>query len=262
MTLPSNTNRARFHIGTSGWIYPHWRQRYCPADLPQRGWFEHYSHDFNTVEINNTFYRLPESESFDRWREQAPPGFLYAVKANRFLTHQKKLKDAAEPLQHFLNRVRHLKEHLGPILYQLPPNWYPNTDRLEAFCRLLPSDLTHVLEFRERSWLCDEIYDVLQQHRVCLCIHDLLPRHPRRVTGPAVYVRFHGAGQRYGGSYSRARLRRWAHWLSEEGTADRPVFAYFNNDADAHAVRNALTLKELVVGKPTRPLTPATPSSH
>ena len=159
--------------------------------------------------------------------------------------HRKKLKEAAEPLELFLSRARRLRKHLGPILYQLPPRWKRNVERLRLFCELLPDDLTHVFEFRDRDWLAEPIYEVLEQYRTCLCIHDLLDGHPRRVTGPAVYVRFHGSGQRYGGSYPRDQLHRWADWLCEAASSGREVFAYFNNDAEGHAVRDAMTLREL-----------------
>jgi uncharacterized protein YecE (DUF72 family) len=243
-------NRVVYRIGTSGWSYPHWRGRFYPAQWPVRRWFEHYSRVFDTVEINNTFYRLPEARTFERWRQQAPPGFLYAVKANRYLTHVKKLKGAAAALGLFLQRTRRLGVHLGPVLYQLPPGWKRDVKRLSEFCALLPAGVVHVMEFREPDWLVEETFEVLERHGVNLCIHDLLPRHPRRVTGSCVYVRFHGAGELYGGSYSTAPLRRWAEWLREVAAQGRSVYGYFNNDAEAHAVRDALRLRELLGAAP------------
>ncbi len=148
--------RGGYRIGTSGWNYDHWRGCFYPDDLPSSRWFSHYAQTFDTVEINNTFYHQPENATFDEWREQAPPGFLYAVKANRYLTHMKKLNDPREPLQRFLSGARRLKEHLGPLLYQLPPHWHKNLARLREFVELLPGDLKHVIEFRDRDWLCDE----------------------------------------------------------------------------------------------------------
>ena len=162
----------QYRIGTSGWNYLHWRGPFYPTGLPTNRWFEHYAAVFDTVEINNTFYQLPELATFHHWREQAPPAFIYAVKANRYLTHQKKLSDPAESLQHFLGRVRILRPHLGPILYQLPPRWKRNIDRLARFCALLPRDLTHVFEFRDPDWLNDETYSILVAHSASLCIHD------------------------------------------------------------------------------------------
>ncbi len=241
------TRKSLVRVGTSGWNYPHWRGRFYPESLPPRRWFEHYCRYFDTVEINNTFYRLPETQTFDRWREAAPAGFVFAVKANRFLTHRKKLKEVAGPLQLLVERAERLQTHLGPILYQLPPRWKRNLERLRCFCELLPSRLLHVVEFREPDWLVDETFALLDQFGVGLCIHDLVERHPKRVTGQLVYVRFHGAGQLYGGSYRKDVLRRWADWLNEQTTvASRGVFVYFNNDAEAFAVKNALTLKELL----------------
>lgn len=240
------TTRMRFHIGTSGWNYPHWRGRYYPRDLPARRWFEYYARMFDTVEINNTFYHLPEAKTFDDWKKRAPRSFVYAVKANRFITHMKKLKEPARPVARFVGRSRRLGKHLGPVLYQLPPGWNPDLKRLDAFCARLPGGLTHVIEFRERDWLRENTYDVLAQHGVCLCIHDMLKRHPRRVTGDAVYLRFHGTGSKYGGSYSRRALRRWAAWMREVAGAGLDVYAYFNNDQNAFAVRNAVKLREML----------------
>jgi uncharacterized protein YecE (DUF72 family) len=233
-------------IGTSGWNYRHWRGRFYPDDLPAHGWFKHYCEAFDTVEINNTFYHLPTEATFDGWRDQAPKGFLYAVKANRFITHMKKLKDPEEPLELFLGRARRLGAHLGPILYQLPPRWKPNLERLEKFCEQLPDDLTHVIEFREPDWLKEETYRILAQYRVCLCIHDLIRDHPRRITGKATYVRFHGAGTKYGGSYSDSALQRWAGWMREAAEESHEVYAYFNNDSNAYAVANAQALHEIL----------------
>ncbi len=243
----SRRSQPEVRVGTSGWNYEHWRGRFYPESLSPRDWFRHYASVFDTVEINNTFYQLPEPETFDSWRRQAPSGFVFAVKANRFLTHRKKLKDAADSLELFLERARRLQRHLGPILYQLPPRWKRNTGRLREFCSLLPSDLTHVFEFRDPSWLHEETFAVLEQFGAALCLHDLVDKHPRRVTANVVYVRFHGAGEVYGGSYSKAHLRRWAEWLKEQLAEGRSVYAYFNNDAQANAVYNALALRELLL---------------
>lgn len=235
---------GQIRIGTSGWNYEHWRGRFYPADLPRSRWFQHYSREFDTVEINNTFYHQPNDETFDHWRNEAPGGFLYAVKANRYLTHMKKLKDPRDPLERFLRGARRLRDRLGPILYQLPPHWKRNLERLESFAQVLPAELTHVIEFRERDWLADETYELLSGHNICLCVHDMLPRHPRRVTGPVVYVRFHGAGRQYGGKYRPSRLRRWGEWIVEQAR-QRDVFVYFNNDEDAYAIRNARELRDI-----------------
>jgi uncharacterized protein YecE (DUF72 family) len=238
--------KGTIRIGTSGWIYNHWRERFYPKDLATKHWFAHYAKHFGTVEINNTFYRLPSEDAFDAWRQQAPAGFVYAVKASRFLTHMKKLKDPEEPIERILGRARHLGPTLGPVLYQLPRGWKCNIERLAYFFAALPRDLTHVMEYRRSDWLCDEVYDLMREFKIGLCIHDLLPDHPRIVTSNVIYVRFHGSGQKYGGSYRTAVLRRWADWMGDHAAAGRNVYAYFNNDAEAHAARNAITLRKMV----------------
>jgi len=232
-------------IGTSGWNYDHWREAFYPRDLSTGKWFDFYSRRFETVEINNTFYHQPDDATYDHWRDQAPRGFRYAVKANRYITHMKKLKDPREPLERFYAGARRLKSFLGPVLFQLPPHWGKNLDRLETFCSSLSGDLLHAMEFRERDWLDDDVYQLLNRYGVCLCVHDMLPRHPRRVTGGAVYVRFHGASEPYGGRYGKSRLRAWSRWLKDVAD-ERDVYAYFNNDAEAAAVRDAETLRELM----------------
>lgn len=234
-------------IGTSGWVYPHWRGPFYPSDLPQKRWFGFYARHFATVEINNTFYRLPSDAVFDGWREQAPPGFVYALKASRFLTHVKRLADPAAPLEKFLSRARRLGDHLGPILYQLPPNWRVNLERLDGFLALLPRDLTHVVEFRDPTWLVEPTFELLARHGVSFCIISLPGFEcPVRATAPTVYIRLHGAEWLYAGRYSLDQLRGWAEIIRrflEEGCQ---VFVYFNNDAFGFAVANALELRELL----------------
>ena len=239
-------------IGTSGWVYEHWRGVFYPEGLPQSGWFGHYARHFDTVEINYTFYRLPEEEDFDNWRAQAPAGFIYAVKASRYLTHMKKLKDPEEPLHNFFERAGRLREKLGPVLYQLPPNWRANLSRLEHFLSVLPDGPAHVIEFRDQSWLTEDVFRLLERHGVSHCIHDMRPpAAPRRVTAPPVYERLHGDADHAGG-YSRDALEDWARYIEGWRNEGLDVFVYFNNDAGGHAVRDAGALKELVgdVGRP------------
>lgn len=212
--------------------------------MPVSRWFAHYAAVFDTVEVNNTFYRLPEAETFDQWREQAPPGFLYAVKASRFLTHRKKLADPEEPLERLLSRARRLHSALGPILFQLPPRWKPNAERLRHFLQLLPRDLRFAVEFRDPSWLTDEIYSLLSEHRVALCVHDRL-EHPCRTVGPFLYVRFHG-GSQSGGGYTDDELQRWADWVRAAAQHQPTAYLYFNNDLEGHAIRNALRFRDLL----------------
>lgn len=234
-------------IGTSGWVYPHWRGVFYPPDLTQSRWFDYYGQYFTTVEINNSFYRLPAETTFDRWQAQAPPGFIYAVKANRFVTHLKRLKDVAEPLERFLSRARRLGDTLGPILWQLPPHWHADPVRLETFAALLPTDVINVFEFRDPSWFVPPVREILERFRLSFCVFDMpnLPCPPW-VTCPVVYLRFHGAETTYAGRYGPTGLEPWVErirpWLAEE----RTIFAYFNNDAFGHAVEDARLLSELV----------------
>jgi uncharacterized protein YecE (DUF72 family) len=238
---------GRVRVGCSGWQYRHWRGNFYRERLPQARWFDHYASVFDTVEVNNTFYRLPEESTFARWGAQAPPNFLFAIKASRFLTHMKKLQGPEEPLDRLLNRAQALGRHLGPILYQLPPGWKLDLPRLEHFLQALPRHARHVLEFREPSWYADEALALLEAHGVALCLHDMRgSATARKRVGPFVYVRFHGASGTYSGGYSKARLRGWAEWLHGEVSAGRDVYAYFNNDVGGHAPRDALTLRQFL----------------
>jgi uncharacterized protein YecE (DUF72 family) len=240
---------VRAHVGCSGWQYKHWRGNFYPADIPQKRWLEHYAAHFDTVEINNTFYRLPEASSFKEWRRRAPHDFEYAVKASRFLTHMKKLKDPQAPIARFFDRARYLGPALGPVLFQLPPRWPLNIERLQEFLEALPRRRRYAIEFRDPSWYADDVLARLASRRVALCLHDMTGSESgKRVTGPFVYVRFHGSQgvRKYCGTYSDNTLDEWAQWLSDRLRAGLPVYAYFNNDADGHAPRDAVRLREKI----------------
>ena len=232
-------------IGTSGWYYDHWKKLFYPAGLPKSKWFEHYAQHFDTVEINNTFYHLPKEQSVQRWHNLAPKGFLYAAKANRYITHIKKLKDVSEPLERFFDRINLLKGNLGPILYQLPPSLQKNLDLLSNFIKLLPKRRTAVFEFRHSSWYSDDTFKLLRKLKAGFCIHDMPGKEsPRVVTADTIYIRFHGTTGRYSGSYSKSVLQNWAEWLKEQSQKARGIYIYFNNDAHAHAIKNAKQLKQ------------------
>jgi uncharacterized protein YecE (DUF72 family) len=241
--------RARPRVGCSGWNYKSWRGRFYPQDLAAARWLPYYAAAFDTVEVNNTFYRRPERGVFARWRAQVPRSFLVAVKASRFLTHMKRLRDPKEPLRRLFSRASALGRHLGPVLYQLPESSHCDLDRLDAFLRALPRSwsntrLRHVMEFRHPSWYAAETFALLNRRGVALCLHDKLGSSiAGPFVGPFVYVRFHGTSGRYSGSYADDELRDWARRLAEQARAGRRVFAYFNNDPEAVAVRNALTLR-------------------
>ncbi|HVZ20847.1 MAG TPA: DUF72 domain-containing protein [Vicinamibacterales bacterium] len=239
-------------IGCSGWNYKSWRGRFYPPTLPAARWLDYYARAFDTVEVNNTFYRLPERKTFALWQRQTPPGFCIAVKASRFLTHVKRLKEPDEPIARLFSRARALGPRLGPVLYQLPPNFFRNdvnVERLGAFLHALPRRVGgrvvhHVFEFRHPSWYVEETYDLLARHTATLCLHDKRGSAVfEPVVGPVVYVRFHGTTGHYAGSYPDRRLEQWASILAERWRDGRQVYAYFNNDIDGAAVRNAETLR-------------------
>lgn len=238
--LPSDD----LYIGCSGWQYLHWRANFYPDDVPRRAWLEHYADRFNTVEVNNSFYRLPESAAFGGWKRRVPPGFVFAVKASRFLTHMKKLKDPDEPLRRFFTRATHLGPSLGPVLYQLPPHWTFDEERLERFLAALPRMYRHAIEFRDPSWYNGRALALLDRYHVALCLHDMEGSASGKVEiGPFTYVRLHGTA-RYSGSYSDEALAGWADYLLAQQRNRRVVFAYFNNDIGGHAPRDATRLRE------------------
>ena len=236
-------------VGCSGWNYKSWRGRFYPRELASARWLSFYAETFDTVEVNNTFYRLPERSTFAAWRAQLPRTFLLAVKASRFLTHMKRLKDPEEPLARLFSRAAALKRQLGPVLYQLPGSFRIDLARLETFLAALPRSwdgrrLRHVMEFRDPSWYVSETFQLLERQHVALCLHDKDGSEiDTPFVGPFVYVRFHGTSGRYHGSYTPRQIDWWARRLADRVTAGQPVFAYFNNDPGATAVRNAQSLR-------------------
>jgi uncharacterized protein YecE (DUF72 family) len=250
---------APAHVGCSGWLYRPWRGRFYPADLPTTRWFDYYASKFDTVEINNTFYRLPDHRVFEDWRRQAPEGFIYAIKASRYLTHMKRLIEPAPPLARLRTRLERLGAARGPLLFQLPGSMLPSAPRLDRFLRTLDRmsvalgqaapgpPVRHSLEVRNPAWYVPEVFDRLRAHDVALCLHDKAgSESPRLSTASFVYVRFHGPTGLYRGAYERAALGDWADWLNTCRRRGTPVYAYFNNDIDAQAPRDAEILRELL----------------
>jgi uncharacterized protein YecE (DUF72 family) len=238
------------HIGTSGWHYQHWRGPFYPQDLPDNRMLEHYTKHFQTAEINNTFYQLPEKETFIKWRDSVPDGFIFSVKASRYMTHMKKLKDPEQPISHFLGRVKLLERKLGPILFQLPPKWHSNLERLKDFLTNLPRDYRYAFEFRDPSWFGEQTEKVLAEKGAAFCIYDFEGRmSPSSVTSDFVYIRLHGPDGAYRGSYDNGPLEEWAQAFSSWADAGKEIFCYFDNDEKGYAVQNALKLKEMVAGR-------------
>lgn len=235
------------HIGCSGWSYKHWRGIFYPEGLAQKNWFSRYAEEFDTVEINASFYRLPLVSTFDGWREKAPGDFRFAVKVNRFITHLKKLVGVEEEIDRFIDLARRLGPTLGPLLYQLPPSLHKDLSRLDRFLSRLPLDIEHVVEFRHPSWYDEEVRTLLERHDVGFVAHDLRGLiSPRWATGRTAYVRFHGSGGRYSGRYSDEQLLEWTDWCLEQVRSARSVWFYFNNDIHGHAIDDARTLKSMV----------------
>jgi uncharacterized protein YecE (DUF72 family) len=241
---------AQLRIGTSGWHYKHWRGCFYPPELKSPQYLSWYIRHFNTVEINNCFYRLPTESAVVGWRETTPPDFCFAVKASRFLTHIKRLRDAGDALATYLDRMGLLKEKLGPVLFQLPPNWHVNLARLEEFLQWLPRRRhQYVFEFRDPTWYAEPVYRLLRRHHVALCVHDWGAHHsPRELTADFTYIRFHGTTGRYAGNYTDELLGAWADQICSWMPNLKNVYAYFNNDVGGHAIGNAQTLQSWFAG--------------
>jgi uncharacterized protein YecE (DUF72 family) len=231
-------------IGTSGWHYGHWRGPFYPGKLPAAKMLEFYAERFDTVELNNTFYRLPPEGAAEEWKQGSPPGFLFATKGSRFLTHMKKLNDDGQGVERFFDRVQGLGRKLGPIVFQLPPRWQVNPARLEAFLDLLPKRRRYAFEFREPSWHTPEVYRILRRRNAAFCIFEIGGwRSGYEITADFVYVRLHGPGGPYQGSYSRAELKKWASRIREWSRELKAAYVYFDNDQAGYAAENALELK-------------------
>ncbi|MDP3879383.1 MAG: DUF72 domain-containing protein [Dehalococcoidales bacterium] len=237
----------KYYIGTSGWHYDHWRVRFYPEKLPKTKWLEFYAARFNTVELNNSFYRLPSEAAFTNWRDSSPADFTFSVKVSRLITHFKKLRDTGETVGKFIARVRLLGDKLGPLLYQLPPDMRRDDELLDLFLSTLPRDIEHVFEFRHRSWLEEGVLGILHNYNAGFCIFDMPSLScPLVVTADFAYIRFHGSTGLYRSSYSDEKLATWAGRVANLAQELKAVYIYFNNDAEAFAVTNALTLRSFL----------------
>lgn len=241
------TKGCEIRIGCSGWHYQHWISRFYPARYPASRMLEFYTQNFDTVEINNSFYKLPEISTFESWRNSTPQNFQFAVKASRFITHNKKLKQPENALENFLPRAEALDKKLGPILFQLPPKWRINLSRLDDFLAVLPKYHRYAFEFRESSWNTPDTFALLRRHNAAYCIFELAGFNtPLEVTANWAYVRLHGPGGKYQGSYSHSALRVWASRIVEWSKELRAIYVYFDNDDSAYAAHNAIELRQLV----------------
>lgn len=237
-------------IGTSGFHYKHWIGPFYPAKTPAAKMLDFYLQHFDTVELNTSFYRLPTIEAFDAWRDATPASFVFAVKASRFITHNKKLKDPEHALDNLLPRAAHLGPKLGPILFQLPPHWRVNTARLENLLEMLPRELRYAFEFRELSWITPAVSSLLTKFNAAFCIYELAGYHsPLHITADFAYVRLHGPARgKYQGSYSKEKLQVWARQIKSWSAHLKAIYIYFDNDQYCYAAANALSLKSTVLG--------------
>ena len=235
-------------VGTCGWQYDDWRGAFYPAKLPTAHWLSTYSAAFDTVECDNAFYRLPTRETFEKWADASPPGFLMSVKASRFLTHIKRLKDPGEPVKRLLESCAGLGDKLGPLLVQLPPTMKADPDRLSACLDCFPPGLRVAVEPRHDSWWTEQVRDILARHGAALVWSDRLrkPQAPLWRTTDWGYLRLHQGRLGFPPNYHPATLRRWLRRIHETWATAETVFVYFNNDAGAAAVRDAQAMQRML----------------
>ncbi len=239
--------RGKHYIGTSGWHYKHWSGRFYPTGLKPADQFRYYQSFFDTVEINNSFYRLPSLETFKKWNADTPESFLFSVKASRFITHMKKLSDPEPALDLLLSRASGLEKKLGPLLFQLPPGWKVNTERFNDFIHALPVDQRIAIEFRNSSWYSESVYEMLRKRNCAFCIYELAGHQsPLVVTADFVYARLHGPGEKYQGCYTNESLKVWAERIVQWEHEGKDVYIYFDNDQEGFAAFNAITLNDMV----------------
>ena len=243
------------YIGTSGWQYRHWRNRFYPKGLPARAWLDHYVERFATVEINNTFYRLPPRETFEGWAKRFPADYAIAAKASRYLTHIKRLREPQEPVQRFMEHAAPLGSRLGPVLVQLPPNLPVEVERLDETLAAFPRWLRVAVEPRHESWWIDDVRKVLEKHDAALCLADRGSRliTPAWRTSEWGYVRFHFGRAQPRSCYGRAALARWTDRVCDLWGADDDVYVYFNNDGEGCAIRDAVVFGELAAARGLHP---------
>jgi uncharacterized protein YecE (DUF72 family) len=239
--------QAPIYIGTSGWSYPHWEGPFYPEKLRGDALLRYYAQRFSTVEINSTFYRLPDKATIRRWRAAVPASFVFSVKASRFITHMKKLKGPTRGLTSFLDRLSGLGPTLGPVLFQLPPRWGFDARRLASFLAALDSELRVAFEFRDPSWFRIETYELLTRHRAAFCMYDLARQlSPKAMTTDFVYVRLHGPKDAYRGQYDNDTLCGWADAFSTWSRRGKTIYCYFDNDEHGYAAQDAQRLQQML----------------
>jgi len=241
------TRSGRILVGTSGWSYDHWNDAFYPDGIENEEQLAFCAERFSSVEINNSFYHLPEARQLEAWRDAVPSDFVFAVKASRYITHMKKLNDARESVSRFMDRLEPLQDKLGPVLFQLPPNWRFDHDRLETFLQGLDTERRHAVEFRDHSWINSEACELLTRHGVAFCIYELAGfETPRTLTADFAYVRLHGPDAAYEGCYDDQALAGWAGALSAWARQGLDAYCYFDNDQEGYAAHNATRLQQML----------------
>jgi len=238
---------TKFFVGTSGFSYPHWKGTFYPKDLPSSKFLNFYTAQFDTIEINSSFYHLPKKTTFDGWYKKTPKNFSFSLKASRFITHLKKLKDCSDPLKRFLDVSKALKEKLSVILFQMPPSFKADEQRLSHFLSIIPQKIKTTFEFRHPSWFTEKIYQILKKFNSALTIADT-PDYPyvEKLTTNFTYLRLHGHESLYSSNYSDKELQSYAYLLKKYSPKRQEAYVYFDNDAFGHAPKNARTLIKLL----------------
>lgn len=238
---------AQAKIGVSGWQYPDFSERFYPEALDKNEQLAYYADHFPTVEINNTFYQLPEKETVQNWRNYVPDDFIFAVKASRYITHMKNLLDPEETLPNFFDRISLFGDKCGPILFQLPPQWNVNIERLSTFLDHLQDEYRYAIELRNKTWFTEEVYELLRKHGVAFCIYEIdFEQSPLLTTADFIYIRLHGPGQAYNDPYDLETLARWADRIKSWVNSKKDVYCYFDNTHRGYAWENGQTLLDLL----------------
>jgi len=239
------TREKSIYIGTSGWSYKHWRGNFYPENISEKEYLKYYCKHFGTVEINSSFYHLLSKESVKNWIETAPIDFLFAVKASRYITHMKKLKEPEKTTVNFFKSIKPFENKIGPILFQLPPIFGFNPQRLKNFVKVLPNDYRYAFEFRNKNWFNQETYNILLSHNIGFCIYNLGNyQSPKEITSDFVYIRLHGNYGLGSGKYSYEELEKISDDIKDFKSQNKDVYCYFNNDEAGYAVENAFTLRK------------------
>ena len=238
---------SHVNIGTSGWSYKHWRGNFYPDNLTEKQYLKYYSENFSTVEINSSFYHLPLESTITHWAETVPQDFIFSVKASRYITHMKKLTDPEKSVELFFERIEAFKDKLGPILFQLPPHFEFNPERLKSFLEVLPENYKYAFEFRDTSWFNPLTYDLLKEKNIAFCIYKLGDFYsPQEITSDFVYIRCHGPVNLGQALYSHEKIIEFSNEIKDYLKLGKNVFCYFNNDQSGYATQNATELQQIL----------------